>query len=288
MLRTRRCDNLPMMDKRLSNLHKYQLVLLIFLLIALCACTKPKTHPPSLSATHKTETHKTTPVLEQVKSASLTPASASETIGGKMLYLTFDADMTRKMLKKEKEHKIDKWYSPGLVDYLIQNKIPSTIFSTGMFAEDYPELISKMSSSGLFAIENHTYDHAAFESPCYGLAVLSTDEQKHKEISKTSEIISKLTGHTPTILRHPGLCHNQHDDQLAKEIGLEISDSGTISGDSFIKDSKIVAANILKGAGNNPVIIMHLGGPNAPATEEAVKIAVPKLRAMGYVFGKMQ
>jgi predicted TIM-barrel fold metal-dependent hydrolase len=75
---------------------------------------------------------------------------------------------------------------------------------------------------------------------------------------------------------------------MAKEMGLEVSDSGTISGDSFIKDSKIVAANILKGAGNNPVIIMHLGGPNAPATEEAVKIAVPRLRAMGYIFGKMQ
>jgi predicted TIM-barrel fold metal-dependent hydrolase len=75
---------------------------------------------------------------------------------------------------------------------------------------------------------------------------------------------------------------------MAKEIGLEISDTGTISGDSFIKDSKIVASNIVKGAGNNPVIIMHLGGPNAPATEEAVKIAVPRLRAMGYIFGKMQ
>jgi peptidoglycan/xylan/chitin deacetylase (PgdA/CDA1 family) len=263
-------------------------LLAIFLLIALCACTKSKTHPPSLPATHKTEANNTMPVPEQVKSASPAQASTSKTIGGKMLYLTFDADMTPMMLKKEKEHKVDRWYSPGLVDYLIQNKIPATIFTTGMFAEDYPELISKMSTSGMFAIENHTYDHSAFESPCYGLAVLGTDEQKHKEMSKASDVISKLTGHTPTILRHPGLCHNLHDDQMAKEIGLEISDSGTISGDSFIKDSKIVAANILKGAGNNPVIIMHLGGPNAPATEEAVKIAVPKLRAMGYIFVKMQ
>jgi peptidoglycan/xylan/chitin deacetylase (PgdA/CDA1 family) len=258
----------------------------IFLLIALCACAKPKTHPTALPSSHKTEAHKTTPVHEQVKSAS--PAQASSSNGGKMLYLTFDADMTPMMLKKEKEHKVDRWYSPGLVDYLIQNKIPSTIFTTGMFAEDYPELISKMSTSGMFAIENHTYDHAAFESPCYGLAMLSTDEQKRKEISKASDVISKLTGHTPTILRHPGLCHNLHDDEMAKEIGLEISDSGTISGDSFIKDSKIVANNIVKGARKNPVIIMHLGGPNAPATEEAVKIAVPRLRAMGYIFGKMQ
>ena len=260
-------------------------LLAIFLLIALCSCTKPKTHPPP---THETEARKNTPVVEQVKSESLAQASASKTIDGKILYLTFDADMTPMMLKREKEHKVDRWYSPGLVDYLIQNNISATIFSTGMFAEDYPELISKMSSSGLFAIENHTYDHAAFESPCYGLAVLGTDEQKRKEMSKASEIISRLTGHAPTLIRHPGLCHNGHDDQMAKEIGLEISDTGTISGDSFIKDSKIVATNIVKGAGNNPVIIMHLGGPNAPATEEAVKIAVPKLRAMGYIFGKMQ
>jgi peptidoglycan/xylan/chitin deacetylase (PgdA/CDA1 family) len=206
----------------------------------------------------------------------------------KTLYLTFDADMTPGMLQREKNHKVARWYAPGLVDYLIQNKIPATVFSTGMFAEDYPELITQLASSGLFSIQNHTYDHAAFSTPCYGLPSVSTDDKKNEEMTKASDVIHKLTGQRPAYLRHPGLCHKPHDVELAEQLGLKISDSGTISGDAFAKNPKLVAETILRGAPHNPVIILHLGGPNAQATEEAIKIVVPKLQAVGYSFAQMQ
>lgn len=215
-----------------------------------------------------------------------TPSAYTAT--SKTLYLTFDADMTPGMLRREKDHKVALWYSPGLVDYLLEKKISATVFSTGMFAEDYPELITKLASSGLMSIQNHTYDHAAFSTPCYGLAAVTTDQAKNQEMSQASEVLRKLTGQEPVYLRHPGLCYKPHDIELAEKMGLKISDAGTISGDAFARNPQLVAESILRGAPRNPVIILHLGGPNAPATEEAIKIAVPKLQAAGYTFAKME
>jgi len=157
-----------------------------------------------------------------------------------------------------------------------------------MFAEDYPELITQLAASGQFSIQNHTYDHAAFSTPCYGLPTVSSDDAKNQEMSRASAVIVRLTGQEPVYLRHPGLCHKLHDDQLAEQMGLKLSDTGTVSGDAFARDPKLVAQSILSGAPHNPVIILHLGGPNARATEEAIKLVVPKLLAQGYTFAKLQ
>lgn len=202
----------------------------------------------------------------------------------KVVYLTFDADMTPFMKKELDEGKVDSWYSKDLVSYLEDEKIPATLFVTGMFAEVYLKVIKKMSQYPNIEIANHTYDHAGFEAPCYKLKTISTDKEKIDEMEKTQKILSSLIGHNPTFFRHPGLCHSTHDDTLAQKIGLIVSDDGVISGDAFNKNPENIIKAVVNKVHNGSVIIMHLGGPNAPSTDVAVKEIVNKLKEENYTF----
>lgn len=201
----------------------------------------------------------------------------------KVIYLTFDADMTPHMKNELLAGKIKAWYDPAIISYLEDNKIPATIFVTGLFAEAYPKEIKQWSENGLL-IENHTYDHSAFRYPCFGLNVLRSDKEKRAEISKTQDIISKLTGKTPKLFRYPGLCHNSSDDKLVKDSGLAINNGNLTAGDAFNNDPKSIVKTILNKAKDRSVILMHLGGPNAPAAGRALKQVIPLLQKKGFVF----
>ncbi len=212
------------------------------------------------------------------------PAATGTPEEGRPIYLTFDADMTPGMLKRLRSGRVASWYDPSIIETLDAERVPATIFVTGLFAEAYPELIGKLASEGSYAFGNHSYDHAGFESPCYGLPTVSTDAAKLEEISKTQRILEGLTGRAPTLFRYPGLCRSAHDDALVASAGLRIDDGSVFSGDAFNRNPDAIARSVMSAARPGGVILMHLGGPNAPATGAALKVLIPKLRKHGYRF----
>jgi len=213
------------------------------------------------------------------------PAENSQGIKSrKIVYLTFDADMTRGMAKRLESGKVSSWYSPGLVSYLEEEHIPATIFVAGMFAELYAPVVRGLAQTQGIVIGNHTYDHPAFESPCYGLPTISKDADKKDEITKTQEILKSLIGYSPKYFRYPGLCRDEHDDRIVEDLGLTVADDGIASGDAFSTNSKNIVRTVLSEVKDGSVVIMHLGGPNAPETETALKEIVPTLQLRGYEF----
>ncbi|MCX6753019.1 MAG: polysaccharide deacetylase family protein [Candidatus Nomurabacteria bacterium] len=212
------------------------------------------------------------------------PIEENIKIESKVVYLTFDADMTPFMKKKLDTGIVSSYYSRELVSYLENEKIPATVFVTGMFAEIYPNLIKEMSKYPYIEVANHTYDHPGFEVPCYGLSVINTDKEKIQEMEKTQKILTTLTGHIPKYFRHPGLCHDNHDDILAQRLGLIVSDDGLTSEDAFDKNPNTIIKAVLNNIHDGSIVIMHLGGPNAPAIDVAIKTIVSKLKDQGYIF----
>jgi peptidoglycan/xylan/chitin deacetylase (PgdA/CDA1 family) len=196
--------------------------------------------------------------------------------------------MTPYMKKELNSGKIKSWYSPGIISFLVKNNISATVFTTGMFAEIYPDVIRKMSENPLFEIENHTYDHKSFTSNCYKLATVKNQTEKIQEITKTNNIIKKLTGKEPHFIRLPGLCSKKEDDSLIKRLGFISSDTGIISGDAKQKDFNKIKISVLNQVkrGDN-VIILHLGGPNAPSTEKAITLLIPELQKRNYIFAHL-
>jgi peptidoglycan/xylan/chitin deacetylase (PgdA/CDA1 family) len=56
-----------------------------------------------------------------------------------------------------------------------------------------------------------------------------------------------------------------------------------ISGDVGQPDAKAVAREVLSGVKPGSIVVLHLvGAPNAPATAEALREILPKLRDRGY------
>ncbi len=204
----------------------------------------------------------------------------------KDVYLTFDADMTAGMRSRGQQQGI-VWYDPRLVDYLEKQNVPATVFVTGMFGQMYPQVVSSLSYNVNIEIGNHTYDHAAFEKPCYNLPIITSIDQKKNEILKTQEILNNLIGYEPKFFRYPGLCHNQADDQLVQSLGLRLASSEVASGDAFSHDSDQITKHVLNNLKPGSVIVMHLGGPNAPATYEALTKLVPEIQKEGYTLAAL-
>ncbi|MEI6400517.1 MAG: polysaccharide deacetylase family protein [bacterium] len=205
----------------------------------------------------------------------------------KVVYLTFDADMTPSMKDRFVSGQVSSWYSSVLVSYLIENHIPATIFVTGIFAEMYPTVVTELGHTPDISIGNHTYNHSAFEKNCYGLSIISSEKEKITEIQKTQEILKHLIGYTPKYFRHPGLCHKYSDDLLVQKMNLIVSDTGLISGDAFNKNAKKIEKTVLQKVHNGSIVIMHLGGPNAPATEIAVVDIIKELKKQHYMLKQL-
>jgi peptidoglycan/xylan/chitin deacetylase (PgdA/CDA1 family) len=214
--------------------------------------------------------------------ALLVSALADAVPPSRTLYLTFDADMTPGMLRRLRTGAVASWYDPAIIDFLRESHVPATIFVTGLFAEAYPDLISSLSRDPLFVVGVHGYRHAAFMPNCYGLPVLRTDAEKRADIARARDVVAGLTGRPPTIFRYPGLCHDAHDDMLVKEAGLSVDTPTIVSGDPFNRDVEAIVRQVLKRAAPGGTVIFHLGGPNAPATLDALRKLVPELRKRGY------
>ena len=217
---------------------------------------------------------------------ALLAASAAAAAGAgarpKTLYLTFDADMTPGMLERQRSGAVKSWYDPAIVDFLRENRVPAAIFVTGLFAEANTVLVASLARDPLFVVGVHGYGHFAFTRGCYGLPALLTDAEKRADITRARDVIARLTGKPPRLFRYPGLCHTRHDDELVKEAGLVVDTPTIVSGDPFNRDVDAIVRQVLKRAAPGGTVIFHLGGPNAPATLDALRRLVPELRKRGY------
>jgi peptidoglycan-N-acetylglucosamine deacetylase len=198
--------------------------------------------------------------------------------------LTFDADMTRaKLAEIEAGGAGSVWYDRRIVAELERTRTPATIFVSGLWAKAHPDAARALARSPLFELENHSLDHRAFSSPCFGLEVVGSPREKREEVVLSSEMIERTTGERPRYFRFPGGCHDDEDLRLVAAAGEQPVGWDVVSGDVGQSDPAIVAREVLEGVRPGSIVVMHLvGAPNAPATAEALEEILPGLRQRGY------
>ncbi|MEI8062138.1 MAG: polysaccharide deacetylase family protein [bacterium] len=206
---------------------------------------------------------------------------------GKKIYLTFDMDMSDTMSRRLEKQKDFKWYDPELISYLDKNNIQATFFISGLFADTYPEVIRSLALNPNFSFQNHAYDESAFVSNCYWLKTLKTDKDKIEQIMKTQISIQKTAGQTPDYFRYPGICHDQKNDELVQKLGFKISNGNVIPSDPFNHNKEKMVKTVMKEAKDGSVVVMHVGGPNAPKSLEVLKQIVPELASKDFIFAKL-
>lgn len=215
-----------------------------------------------------------TPVFERAKQS-----------GDKTVALTFDADMTSDQGPRAAAG--EQFDNPQLIATLRGLKVPSTIFMTGRWAEEYPDQAKSIGTDPNFEIANHSYSHHAFKSPCYGLPALD-GEAARADVDRAFAAFRKAGAvNTVPYFRFPGGCY---DDQALRALSpakVTAVQWDVVSGDAFAKDPDAVAEQVLAGVKPGSVVVMHCTRSAAPVTEEAIQKIVPELRRRGYRFVKV-
>lgn len=100
------------------------------------------------------------------------------------------------------------YYTEQLLDGLKERDVKATFFVLGKHAEQYPELVERMSEEG-HLIGNHTYSHIQLSQ--------RNSEAFKEELIKTSELIEELTGQEVQYVRPP---YGTWDKKFEQELNM--------------------------------------------------------------------
>ncbi|MBT2896368.1 polysaccharide deacetylase family protein [Streptomyces sp. McG3] len=222
-----------------------------------------------------------TPVFERRPTGGSAAGRATE----KVVALTFDADMTAGQGARAASG--ERFDNPELVALLRRLKVPSTVFMTGRWAEEYPAQAKAIGTDPLFEIANHSYSHHAFSSPCYGLPVVGKDTMA-REVKRAFTAFRKAGARNVVpYFRFPGGCYDDTALRALAPANVTAVQWDVVSGDAFATDADAVAEQVLDGVRPGSLVVMHCTRSAAPATEAAVRRIVPELRERGYRFVKV-
>jgi len=204
----------------------------------------------------------------------------------KWVALTFDADMTPDMLAELRDGTVASWFDARILAILQSTRPPATVFLTGLWARTYPDVVRKLAADPRFDLANHSFDHSAFEGPCYGLPIVAGgDAAKRAEVEQAAQAIEQIDGIAPRWFRFPGGCLSASDVGLVHSLGETPVQWDVVSGDAFQPDQTVVIRDVLSRVRPGSIVAMHfIGAPNAPATATALLTIIPTLRARGFSF----
>ncbi|MFR5828018.1 MAG: polysaccharide deacetylase family protein, partial [Adlercreutzia equolifaciens] len=172
-----------------------------------------------------------------------------------------------------------------LLDVLKENDAVATFFTIGEQISDktdYVETIQRMAAEG-HQIGTHSYDHAATGGGNGVDMTRQSPEKQIEEVQMGQQAIADATGSEASkVFRSPG--GNFHDEiiwnlqpYITSEIGWNVDT------EDWRRPGADAIAERLLSAKSGDVVLMHDGGGPRSQTIEALKIALPQLRAEAQV-----
>lgn len=189
----------------------------------------------------------------------------------KVVSLTFDACET----------KTPSYLDHSILDYLLGEHIPFTIFVSGKFAARNSSELSELSKTDSIRIENHSMTHPLHMERLKSSGIT-------KEILDDESLIEKISGRKPAFFRFPGGSFDKKSLQTAEGLGYRVVHWSFASGDpdrnvTADKMRKWVLFKVRPGS----ILIFHING-RGYHTGEALPGIVRELRKQGYRFVKLE
>ncbi|WP_427051452.1 polysaccharide deacetylase family protein [Paenibacillus sp. TC-CSREp1] len=170
----------------------------------------------------------------------------------------------------------DPRFTGQVLDVLKKYKVRATFFVVGSRAEKHPDLVKRMVKEG-HVIGNHSYNHPEFSK-------LSMTAFR-KQILRTGDIIQRLTGYTPKMIRPPYGDINEEQLRWARKQRYSIVNWNVDSLDWKGLPKEKVKYNILSAVKPGSIVLQHAGGgtgSNLNGTVEALPEVIEELRNRGY------
>ncbi len=189
----------------------------------------------------------------------------------KLVALTFDAC----------EYKKPSYFDTTILNFLVREKIPITIFVSGKFALRNSAELKKISQYDFVEIENHSLNH-------FNHTELLNEEEIRKEVLENEEVLKEITGKKTMFFRFPGGNYNQKALSLLKNLNYPVVHWTFVSGDydKHISPQRLynrVIRNIQPGS----ILIFHING-RGYGTAEALPYIVNYLKENNYKFTKLE
>ncbi|MCR6629905.1 MAG: polysaccharide deacetylase family protein [Magnetospirillum sp.] len=190
---------------------------------------------------------------------------------GKVVALTFDACEA----KGAPAH-----FDRAILDYLEAEKLPFTVFATGLFAQHNRDDLARLAKLPEAEIENHSFDHPQHTER------LDLDRAL-AEVKGGDDAIEAATGRRPVFFRFPAGNYDAATLAAVEGSGHRVVHWRWPSGDpakgltpEHLRDW--VVAKTRPG----DILIFHVNG-RAPATHAALPQVVAELRRRGYSFVRL-
>lgn len=165
-------------------------------------------------------------------------------------------------------------YDESVVDVLIKENVPATIFMSGRWVEKNAEKARVLADNGQFEIAAHSFHHPHMtEKP---------DDRDIREFRATQAVIRKVTGKTPKYFRPPFGEVDERVAKLAADAGLVTIQYDIASGDPdpALSADRIVRT-VLRSAKEGSIVVFHINR-NGLRTAEALPQIVDGLRKKGF------
>ncbi|MFD0556551.1 peptidoglycan/xylan/chitin deacetylase (PgdA/CDA1 family) [Stackebrandtia endophytica] len=256
----------------------------------LLAVTGCGTTPPDSAAATPTPSEQPAPSPSEAPelpgtsdTAAPPPVVFSGEGGQPRIALTFDADMTQFMWNQLDSGEVASQANVAIFDYLETENIPATFFIGGMWAERYPEHMTRLADNPDFQLANHSYEHMGFTSDCYELGEIEVDAMA-ADVAKTFDLLEPYGGNQSRYFRFPGGCYDDVALEALQPLGLTVVQWDVVSGDPFATAAQPLVDAVLSTAQPGSIVVMHCNEGNAQYTDEALPDIVAGLREQGYEF----
>jgi len=170
----------------------------------------------------------------------------------------------------------DDKFTPQVLDVLKAHGVKATFFLLGKQAEAHPAIVKRIIREG-HAIGNHSYRHPLFTK--------ITVEQFNKEVEQTEEVLNRLTGYRPKLLRPPYGEINEEQLLWAHSNGYVVVNWNVDSLDWKNLGEQQVSGNILGHTKAGAIVLQHSAGGDSQdlsGTVKALPAIIAKLREQGY------
>lgn len=176
-------------------------------------------------------------------------------------------------------------YDKALIDYLLQQQIPATLFVNKRWIEANPTIFQALAKHPLFEIGNHGTHHLPLSvngKSAYGIKGTQNVAEVIDEIWQNHQKIKQLTGKPPQFFRSGTAHYDEVAVQIANELGEQVVNFD-INGDAGATYSKNEVKEALLRVKPGSIIILHMNQPKKE-TAEGIKEAIPKIKKLGYQF----
>lgn len=169
--------------------------------------------------------------------------------------------------------------TPEILDVLARHGAQATFFQCGANVRRLPQISRQVAQAG-HELGNHTDSHPRFDFRSRGFM--------SGELKRAQRTILDATGAHPRFYRAPYGVRWFGLRQVQRELSL-LGAMWTVLGLDWKLPAGSITARLLRGTSNGSILCLHDGRelqprPDARATVEAVRAAVPELQGRGFEF----